>query len=383
MTQLSIQEATLEKKHLLESNPKSKSAESTKNCPAVRLKPRISINEPLLTGNSNTVLSEINHSTSERASDNKCFLKLGCGIIGLGTGLAMMPVFNNKVYKLGSLDIDVHGSTALFVISTLNTLISKSIFTTTNSYKYFTKEPQNVELNKCQKTTKTIGYTGSVLSSAVPIGMLWEIELNNRKVAKTEGFDQFIAWATFTCIALLVSETIKNSDSVDRLVAKLDNAQQEEVVLDSTGAKAVVYLLNILGTIGRSVSYTAVISSVLKGMGLKDDLAETAGIIGGGVILSAIQGASEYSAMKNTFGKREQPLSYMEITVGAISLLEGMWFSLPSLGYGLAYAKEWNPLLKGFLFIPAFITASVREGSSMYNSIFRKQTNSNGLNIVV
>lgn len=65
--------SNLRKKHLLESNPKSKSAESTKNCPAVRLKPRISINEPLLTGNSNTVLSEINHSTSERASDNKCF----------------------------------------------------------------------------------------------------------------------------------------------------------------------------------------------------------------------------------------------------------------------------------------------------------------------
>ena len=42
-----------------------------------------------------------------------------------------------------------------------------------------------------------------------------------------------------------------------------------------------------------------------------------------------------------------------------------------------------NPLLKGMLFAPYFVSKSVNEASSMYNSIFKKTSNSNGLNVNV
>jgi hypothetical protein len=46
--------------------------------------------------------------------------------IGIGAGLAMMPIYNHEVQELKTYDIDIHDYEIAFVISTINTLLLTS-----------------------------------------------------------------------------------------------------------------------------------------------------------------------------------------------------------------------------------------------------------------
>jgi hypothetical protein len=300
-------------------------------------------------------------------------------IMGIGAGLAMMPIFNNEVYKLDNYGINVHEYETLFIISTLNTLLLISTCSIINSYKYFTDTEVTQQFSNNQKTALTVAKLGAVASSIVPLGLLWNVELHDQQVDNSEGFDKFVAWAAFSTIPLMVVKIIESYETMGKFV----KGEYKELKLDSVGSKIMTYSIDILSAVARGLSFTAITSELCKNIGFEEDTANIIGIVVGGVLTNSVSAINEHFSMKNMFIKQDKPISAKKFAVGVVSAVEGMWFSLPTISAGLNFTSSWNPLLKGMLFAPYFVTKATKEASSMYNSIFRNPSNNNGNNVNV
>jgi hypothetical protein len=153
------------------------------------------------------VVKKTPQETTCSQSTYKTWLILGSTILGAGVGLAMMPIFNKEVRNLENYGINVHENDASFAISTINTLFIAGCSAGFYFYNYFfnhKEEAKQEEPNKCKTALLTLCKVGSIASALIPVSMLWNVELNNQKVKETHGFDQFIAWATFTSVPLLI-----------------------------------------------------------------------------------------------------------------------------------------------------------------------------------
>jgi hypothetical protein len=306
-------------------------------------------------------------NTPPKKHINNKILLLTSTILGAGVGLAMMPIFNEEVEHLENYGINVHGNTTFFAISTINTLIVMGFCSAFAMYKYLSsaKQGKPKDFSQEQKLALKLIETGCVLKALVPVGLLWDIELNNQEVQGTNGFDQFIAWATFTSLPLIIFNSLNNFKQIDKFIAN----KSENIELNTFGSKLVTYGISFTSLIGRGVSFTYILDNFFTQLGFKQTTSLPVAIITSGVIGNVIGGLNEYSQLKKLFKVTDNNISYRELALGTLAALEGAWFTLPLISEGLNNTKDWNPLLKGAIFSSFFLSHTNLEASHIYHSL--------------
>ena len=266
------------------------------------------------------------NTPSRKHINNKVSL-LTSTILGAGVGLAMMPIFNEEVEHLENYGINVHGNTTFFAISTINTLIIMGYCAGWAMYKYLsgTKRVESKDFSQEQKLALKLAETGCVLKALIPVGLLWDIELHNQEVQGTKGFDQFIAWATFTSLPLIIFNSLNNFKQIDKFVAN----KSEDIELNTLGSKLVTYGISSISSVGRGVSFTYILDNLFTQLGFKQTTSLPVAIITGGIIGNVIGGLNEYSQLKKLFKVSDNNISYNDLALGTLAAIEGGWFTLP------------------------------------------------------
>lgn len=282
----------------------------------------------------------------------------------ISVGLSMTPISNEEVKKLENYDIDVHLNSTTLALSTINTFLSVSFCAGAFLYYNLTHSDKK-EITDRQKLLLNLSKVISVIPSLIQPALLWNIELHNREIEGTKGFDQFIAWATFTSLQLFIYKTLTNYHSCKNLILK----DSEHVTLDSIGSKLFVYGISTLSVIGRGISFTNVIDDILKNMGIESDASIPLSIITGGIIGNTIIGIGEYLTLKKLFKTNTDNITYKHLMLGIACVLEGGWFSLPLISQGLSASEDWNSLLKGAVFSSYFLSHTSSEATHLYDSI--------------
>lgn len=283
-------------------------------------------------------------------------------LVSGGTACAMMPIFNYLVRNSKELGIDVHDNQALFITSTVNTFIVTAISSFGNVYHHIDKLQHGMPNHS--NGYQILFKIGAGFSIVLPIGLLWGIETHNQKVAGSSGFDEFIAWAAFTTIPLIINNTIESIRTVDKFFAE----QTHKVHLDSVGSKLAVYGLTLMSLAGRAIAYTQAAKTLCEIIGIDETVSLGIGIAAGGIVGSSGVALFEHEAVKSLFIAKE-PITAKKVFGGLCSTIEGAWFSLPTLALGLKFAEGWNPLLKGLLFTPVVISSTTYGASKLYDNI--------------
>ncbi len=284
-------------------------------------------------------------------------------LIATGTGLAMMPIFNHLVKNSELFGIDIHSNEQLFATSTANTFIIAS-FSSFSTMYHFIEKYQKQMVPESKHIALIFGKIGASCSIVLPLGLLWGIELQNQKFAGSNGFDEFLAWATFTTTPLIIDRIVESVQTVNNIYEN-----NKEIELNSVGSKLIVYGLAGLSVIGRALAYTEAAQTLGLAMGMHPEFALATGIIAGGILGSGGITLFEYNAIKSLFAEQTEPMNIKKALCGAISTIEGAWFTLPVISLGLQFADNWNPLLKGVLFTPLFVSHTVLEATKLYNNI--------------
>lgn len=308
--------------------------------------------------------------------DSKVLPLLSTSILGVGVGLAMLPIFNKEVRNLENYGINVHNNTFFFIIETLNTLFINGVYSSIYSYNYLTNsEKELLDFNnKFTKNILNLSKLVCFVASLNYVSLLWKIELENQKVDNSFGFDKFIAWATFTTPLLTTFKTIKYYDQIKKFISNkfASNDLKENVELESIGSKIAVYTIGISSTIARGFVITNNFNDVLEKIGVHKNIATPISIISGGILGNFIIGVSEHSKLKKIFTTTEQ-FSYVELFKGLFCTLQGGWLTLPFISAGLEHCENLNTLLKGFIFTSFFISHTNSESLMLYNSFLEKK----------
>ena len=340
--------------------------------PTLKLKRSLSVDDILLKSNSSIELEKLEEPQrglqTTTNNKNKICLGVASAFFGLGVGMAMMPIFNEEVEHLENYGIDVHENSALFTVSTLNTLFLMSSYAAFSMYHLFNNShKQHIELNPLQQKLifgcKILAATSSIAS----VAMLWDIELENQKIAESEGFDQYVAWAAFSSLPLIAFKSLSNYEhSSEYVKLKLLSAPAP---LDSLGAKLAVYGIDGMALIARFITYTNLTNDLLTNIGLNKEVSLATSVIASGIMGNVIVGVNEHAKLKKLFLPNHNDIGCKEISIGILSAIEGSWFALPAITAGLEATTEWNGLIRGVLFLPMFLAHANYEAKGIYDSL--------------
>lgn len=283
--------------------------------------------------------------------------------VSVGTGLAMMPIFNNIVKNSEQFGIDIHSNKDLFITSTANTFIVASFSSFATMYDFIKTHQQDLS-KESNHICLSISKVAASCSLILPLGLLWGVELHNQSQSGSSGFDEFMAWAAFTTAPLIIDRIVSSVNTVDSIVNN-----NKTIDLNSIGEKLVVYGLSGLSIAGRSIAFTEVAKTLALNMGFSSETALVTGIITGGVLGSGSGAIFEYQNIKSLFEKTTQPIGIKNIAYGAIAAAEGAWFTLPLVSLGLQLMDEWNPLLKAVIVAPLFVSHTVFQANQIYNNL--------------
>ena len=125
----------------------------------------------------------------------------------------------------------------------------------------------------------------------------------------------------------------------------------------------------LLSATGRFIAYTASAAYLGTELGMGEELSLVMGALIGGVAGSSVIGVAEHNSLKWLFEKREDNTTWKQKLGGAICALEGVLLTLPLVTTGMEAVKDWNPVFKGMIFSPLFISHSIYEGRSIYKAI--------------
>lgn len=315
------------------------------------------LERPLLNERSIALLNEDLHE--DRLGIDKAKAIIG-GFAGLGTGLAMMPIFNREVKELDFYGLDIHASESLFITSTLNTLFFTSISNGVSLYDYITSD------NHTTSAQKAILTVAGISSSLIPLSMLWNIELHNQEVNQSKGFDKFIAYASISTIPLLILKLVECYELIEKV-------RLNKFELESTGDKLINYGINTISFVARGISYKAITSELAHKMGFDEKSSEALGVIVGGLLANSVSAITEHLNIKSMFKKSDDSINKKQFLIGMLSAIEGLWFSLPTVTAGLRYTSNWNPLFKGILFVPYLISKGTTETLNLYKTFYNQQ----------
>lgn len=285
------------------------------------------------------------------------------GVIGIGTGLAMLPIFDGELNELenAGINIDEYNITSISV--SLNTLILFSSVASISIYHYLQDHSKD-KPSEMQKVALELGKVASMCATILPISQLWGIELNNQYITGTEGFNEYIAWATATTVPLCIFKSIENYEYVkDFVLNKLDY-----IKLDNVGSKLFVYMPTILSSVGRFISYSASAAYIGEELGLTKEFSLLMGALIGGVAGSGVIGIAEHNSLKFLFEANERPLSIKQKLGAVICGIEGVLLTLPLVTTGMEAVESWSPFLKGLIFSPLFVSHSIYEARTIYKA---------------
>jgi hypothetical protein len=358
---------------------KTQSSFEEKTNVVINAKRRFSLDDNLLPSHIPDQLEQNIQSQSSLNSNNvgsSCKKKALIGglsaFIGLGVGMAMMPIFNEEVEHLDRYGIDVHENSSLFTISTLNTLFLMSSYAAFFLYKFFShSDNEEHELTEFQTKSLVACKALAGAASIAPLVMLWNIEFDNQEVEGTSGFDQFMAWAAISSIPLIIFKALGNYEETSEFVKhELVNAHE----LNSLGSKIAVYGIDSIALVARCITYMHLTNELLENIGLHKEASLALSIITSGVISNAVVAVNEHSKLKKLFLPHKEHIGAKEVALGVFSAAEGCWFALPLVSAGLEATDGWNPLLRGGLFVPMFISHANLEANGIFNALMPTHT---------
>ncbi len=318
---------------------------------------------------------ELNKSLTKLRENNCLFDKVKCnkvklvqlalsGIVGIGTGLAMLPIFDAEINDLedAGLNIDKYNITSIAV--SVNTLLLFSSVATISLYHYMKEKNNDANITELKKVALEVSKVAAMCATILPVSQLWATEISNQEITGSEGFNEFIAWATITTVPLCIFKSIEAYDYLkDFILNKLDS-----IPLDTVGSKLFVYMPTVLSATGRFIAYSASASYLGTEIGLSSEFSVAMGILIGGIAGSTVIGIGEYNSLKYLFSEREHPLSWKQKVGAALCMGEGVLLTLPLVTTGMEAVKEWSPYIKGILFAPLFLSHAIYEGRSIYKA---------------
>lgn len=316
-----------------------------------------------LSGKEQEVAVAVRSNYCRNITSSKLF-KYGIGgSVSIGTGLAMMPIFNQSVIELEKYGINIHSSNAAFIASTINTMLVTTMYSALAIYNYIESKSVNYTvLDKKQTLLAKAALPISLGTALFPAALLWNIEINNQTVAGTEGFDEFIAWAACMTLPLVAFKTIETYQLLNQSILK----QETNSILNSMGSKLFTYGTSSFATIIRGIGYSVIMQDLLEKFNIDKTTATVFGIIAG-VASSAVIGLTEYNNLKDLFKVRNENYSAKEILKGLASVIEGTWFSLPAVSIGLDVTEGWSPFIKWVLVASLLVSKVTHEATNFYN----------------
>jgi hypothetical protein len=286
------------------------------------------------------------------------------GIVGIGTGLAMLPIFDEEINELEDAGINVDKYNIASIGISVNTLLLFSSVATISLYHYMKEDNHNTGVSDLKKIGLEVGKVAAMCSTILPISQLWATEIANQEITGSEGFNEFIAWATLTTVPLCIFRGIESYDYLrDFTLNKLD-----VIKLDTVGSKLFVYLPTVLSAAGRFIAYSASAEYLGTEIGLSDEFSIIMGIMVGGIAGSTVIGIGEHNSLKYLFSEREKPLSIKQKIGATICTAEGVLFTLPLVTTGMEAMDGWSPYLKMALFSPLFVSHSIYEARGIYKA---------------
>lgn len=309
--------------------------------------------------------SQTNQSTENKRKEytKKAAIVLSSLYVASGSGMALMPLLNEELETLENFGINIHNHPAWLILSTVNTGLLIGACAGIASYHAFTHEQEKSNLTNNQKLIAFIAKAGAAMSTLLQLGLMWNIEIENQRVEGSSGFDQFMAWAAFSTTPLIVYNTIEGSEKIKKILSGKDHQ-----TLNSLGEKLVIYGITATSFIPRSMAYTAITKQVLEHIGLEETPASAVGIGLGGILAASFSAIVEYASLKEIFKNRDEPYSLKEKLLGTLSSVEGAWFSLATISKALKSVPYWNALLDGALFFPYFVSRTVHESTSIFDT---------------
>jgi hypothetical protein len=315
----------------------------------------------------NYVSNQTNQSTENKCKEytKKTVIVLSSLYVAAGSGMALMPLLNEELKTLENFNINIDNHPAWLILSTVNTGLLIGSCAGITSYHALTHEQEKSDLTNNQKLIAFTAKAGAAMSTLLQLGLMWNIEIENQKIEGSSGFDQFMAWATFSTAPLVIYNTIEGSEKIKKILSGEDHQ-----TLNSLGEKLVVYGIAASSFIPRAIAYTAITKEVSEHIGLEESPATAAGIGLGGVLAASFSAIVEYASLKEIFKNRDEPYSLKEKLLGALSSVEGAWFSLATISKALKSVPDWNALLDGSLFFPYFVSRTVHESASIFDTFF-------------
>lgn len=300
---------------------------------------------------------------SNQRQDKLIILKhTASGVIALGSGLAMMPIFNKNITDMSKYGLDIHANTGIFVASTINTLLTMTSYSAFVMYHYFSAPSlDKEELTKTQQAAMKLALPAAVGYAGVPLALLWDVELNNQQVEGSEGFDKFVAWASFASLPLIIFKTAETYQLLNRAITN----KSSNFTLDNVGAKVFTYGVSSIATAARIIAYAKIIKDFLHNVIEDEGVLTTISVIGG-LAAASIVGVSEYTNIKTLF-KTTEEASKLQLLKGVFASVQGAWFALPVISKGLDAMEDYSPLIKGALFVPLFVSKAIHESSNLFN----------------
>lgn len=283
--------------------------------------------------------------------------------VGLGTGLAMMPIFDAEIEKLEDIGIEIEDGPVVNAAITVNTLCVFTSMASITLY-FFMRDNNRHESSELQKIALNLGKVAAICSTILPLSQLWTVELEDQAYSDSVGFSQYIAWAAATSIPLCIYRSV---DAFEYIEGFIHNTLKH-VELDSIGSKLFLYLPSALSFVGRFIAYSASAAYLGTEIGISEGVSIVLGTLIGGVAGSTVIGIAEYQSLKELFAKQEEPLTCMQFIGGTICALEGLLLTLPLVTTGLTAVSEWNPFIKGALFSPLLVSHALLEGRNIYKA---------------
>lgn len=283
--------------------------------------------------------------------------------VGLGTGLAMMPIFDAEIGKLEDIGIEIEDGPVVNAAITVNTLCVFTSMASITLY-FFMRDNTHHESSELQKIALNLGKVAAICSTILPLSQLWTVELEDQAYSDSVGFSQYIAWAAATSIPLCIYRSV---DAFEYIESFIHNTL-EHVELDSIGSKLFLYLPSALSFVGRFIAYSASAAYLGTEIGISEGVSIVLGTLIGGVAGSTVIGIAEYQSLKELFAKQESPLSCMQFIGGTICAAEGLLLTLPLITTGLTAVSDWNPFIKGAIFSPLLVSHALLEGRNIYKA---------------
>ena len=283
--------------------------------------------------------------------------------VGVGSGMALMPLFNEELETLEKFNINIHNHPSWLILSTVNTGLAVGSCATIATYHALNNAHKSNDHNNCQKLLFAVATTGAAMTTLLQLGLMWNIEIKNQEIEGSSGFDQFMAWATFSTVPLIICSTIENSEKIKKVISGEDHQ-----TLHSLGEKLAVYGIAVTSFIPRAIAYTAITKEVSERIGFGEDSSTAIGVTLGGVLSASFAAIVEYASVKEIFNTKDSGYSLKEKLLGTFSSLEGAWFSLATISNALKSVPNWNSLLDGALFFPYFVSRTTYEATSIFNT---------------